>query len=297
MHRTMDIYDLWKIKELLAAHKIRLTKSLGQNFIISKDKAETLIDHADINSEDTVLEIGAGLLGLTSLISLRCKKIIAFEKDRRLTDLVQKEIGVPGNVTLLREDFLSCNLLSLAKSDTELKAIGNLPYSISSQVLFKIYENSKLFKSAAFLFQKELADRISSGPSSKNYGTISVISSLLADIKKGPLLGTDDFFPRPRIKSRAIRFDLKENPELKQRDVFDFGLFLKGVFSQRRKKILNSLKQYFKRSDPAISKALDDARIDHGIRIEKLAPHQIYILYRTLERFGLIVKSTKAKKI
>ena len=205
--KTTDPYSERDLKRLLKENGIRLKKRFGQNFLVSRQTARDFIRFAGVNDTDTVIEIGAGFLALTTELAKHSKKVIAFEIDRNIAGILEAEFTLPSNATLLNEDFLSYDLRTI--SGGGIKIVGNLPYSVSSQILVKLLNDSRLLSEATLGFQRELARRITSGPKSRDYGTLSVLSSLLTDMEQGPEIPPGAFFPEPEITSQVIKFRFK----------------------------------------------------------------------------------------
>ena len=205
-------------------------KRWGQNFLNDLNVSKKIISLLDNTSNDSVLEIGPGEGALTKLID--AKKITAIEIDRELCQGLKK-IKNP-NLSIINDNILKYNLNNI----TFNKVIGNLPYNISSQIIFKILEQPNWNK-AVFMIQKELADRILSKEGSRQYGRISVMIQSVCSIKKEFKVSHNCFFPKPDVQSTVISLEKKKITN------FDFKKLENIVrisFSQRRKKMKNTLK-------------------------------------------------------
>ena len=206
-------------------------KKWGQNFLTDYNIAKKIVKILGDTSKSNVIEIGPGNGALTKIIN--SKNIIGFEIDSNLCrNLKNDRIK---NFTCINQDILDVDLESY-KFD---KVIGNLPYYISSQIIFKLLKND-LWDVAVFMVQKELADRIISNSGSKQYGRISVMIQACCDVKKEFNVSPNCFFPKPKITSSILTFKKKEIQN------FNFERLEKVVkkcFSQRRKKIKNTLKE------------------------------------------------------
>lgn len=212
-------------------------KSLGQNFLINKEIVSKIIDLLEIKDDDVILEIGPGTGALTKKLLESGSKIFAVEKDERAFDFLKEnfpELKI-FNEDILRFDFEKIN------SD-KIKIIGNLPYYITSQILFKIFEISQKVNMAVFTVQKEVADRIVSEPNNKDYGILSLATGLYSESKLNFKIPPSAFYPAPKVNSGVIT--LKFYDEAKYSEPEKLLKLIKAGFSQRRKKLSNSIKNY-----------------------------------------------------
>ncbi len=224
-----------KIRDILDKYKIRPSKGLGQHFLIDENIVKSQIEFANISDHDVVLEIGPGLGILTLELSKHARKVIAIEKDRKLGEYLAT--AVPSNVELIIDDALS---IEFPKFD---KIVANLPYRISSPLSFKLRNYD--FQSATMMYQKEFAERIVARPRTKSYSrlTVNMYYSFNSEIIK--LVPKEAFYPKPKVDAAIVQL-IPRKPPFK---VVDDVLFFKMVtilFSQRRKKIKNSLRNNYK---------------------------------------------------
>lgn len=227
--------EIEKIRDVLNKYDIRPSKGLGQHFLIDKSIIKAQIEFAKISKKDTVLEIGPGLGILTLELSNRARKVIAIEKDRKLCKYI--ETITPDNVELIFGDALN---LDLPKFD---KIVANLPFKISSPFSFKLMAYD--FQVAILMYQKEFAGRIAAQPRTKSYSrlTVNMYYNFKSEILK--VVPRDAFYPQPKVDSAIVQLVPRAAPFA----VVDLELFFKMVnvlFSQRRKKIKNSLRNNYK---------------------------------------------------
>ena len=209
---------------------LRPKKKWGQNFLNDPNIARKIISLLGDISHKEVLEIGSGNGALTKLIN--AKKITAVEIDTTLCDSLRKIDNL--NLFIINEDILKADLNEIIFD----KIVGNLPYNISSQIIFKILNHSNWSK-AVFMIQKELADRIVSKEGSKQYGRISVMIQSICNVKKEFNVSPNCFFPKPEVQSTVISLKKKTTKGLDYKNLHEI---VKISFSQRRKKIKNTLK-------------------------------------------------------
>ena len=205
-------------------------KKWGQNFLTDSNISKKILNVLNNKLNETILEIGPGRGALTNLIS--AKKIIAIEIDKNLCDEL-KEIK-NNNLSIINDNILKFNLDQVQFD----KVVGNLPYNISSQILFKILEQSNWSK-AVFMIQKELADRILAKEGNRQYGRISVMIQSMCTVKKEFNVSHNCFFPKPDVQSTVISLKRKK---IKDFDFKKLEKIVRKSFSQRRKKMKNTLK-------------------------------------------------------
>jgi 16S rRNA (adenine1518-N6/adenine1519-N6)-dimethyltransferase len=246
-------------------------RALGQNFLVHKGTCETIVRLSGLAGGDTVVELGAGLGALTHALAPRVKRVIGIELDRRMIEYLDAQGGIAANVEIRNADMLCVSYKALADElGARLKLIGNLPYNISSQILFKLIEEREAIDLAVLMFQKEVADRLLSGPGGKDYGILSVIAGYCADISRLMNIPPGLFRPMPKVVSTVVR--LKFRPPF--REALSFDLFLglvKAGFGQRRKKLSNALKGLSGLDEGLVLRGLAECGISASQRAEALS--------------------------
>ncbi len=222
--------------------RIQPKKSLGQNFLQDENIAQKIVSSLSIKPDDSILEIGAGTGVLTKYLVHTGANVIAVEIDKKLFKILENEYSDQENLALYQEDFLKLSFKKILGETKGWKIIANLPYFITSPVLFKIFEDSFFFQKAIFMMQKEVAQRIAATPNSKDYGILSVQSQYFAEVKKLFDVSRNVFSPVPKVTSSVIEFIFKDNRELSNNEETIFRHVVRKVFSQRRKMLRNSLK-------------------------------------------------------
>jgi 16S rRNA (adenine1518-N6/adenine1519-N6)-dimethyltransferase len=252
----------------------RPKKRLGQHFLRDRGVINKIIDRAGFLQSDHVLEIGAGLGALTIPLAGRVRKITAVEKDPQLTDMLEEKIFRSGitNVTLINEDILRLDMEGIrGRSDEKIKAIGNLPYNISSPFLEKLLTSRDIISRAVLMFQYEFARRLISGPGGREYGAITVMIQYNAAVSQLLEVAKEAFYPRPKVGSMVLMIDMERQHPVRARDEAQFKRVVKAAFSHRRKTVLNSLKGALPSyGDEAISEALKRSGIDPRRRAETI---------------------------
>ena len=245
--------------------KVLPKKQLGQNFLVDKKILNIIRDLGEINSKDTVLEVGPGTGNLTEkILEKKPKKIIVIEKDNNLSNVLEKKFS--NNIEIINDDILNFNYD--AYLNKKIIIFGNLPYNISTQILtswIKINNLNNFCKKFVLMFQKEVADRILAKHNSKEYGRLSIISSWKLDIKKILDVDPSSFYPPPKIKSSLLLFTPKLN-YYKLKNPKNLENVTNIFFNQRRKMIKKPLKILFK----DFNKIAEELSLDLNLRPQNL---------------------------
>jgi len=247
---------------------VRAKKFLGQHFLKDKHIARKIVSALQCKHYRTVIEVGPGTGALTGYLLERHCDLILIEKDREAcTYLSHRYDKEP--LRLVCGDFLQADLPRLTEG-RETGIIGNFPYNISSQIIFKILENRDLIPEMVGMFQKEVAERLAAHPGTKSYGILSVLTQLYYDVRILFTVSEKVFVPPPKVKSAVVRLQRKENPP--QVDFQKLKALVKKVFNQRRKTLRNSLKNANLAVENIPRSFLDK-------RPEVLAPDEFLLLY------------------
>lgn len=270
-------------RKSLREEKLAPKKKLGQNFLVHKATAVAVAHCGQIAPDDIIIEVGVGLGALTQPIAEMAHKVIGLEIDRGLVRFHKEKLDLPDNVTLLHQDILKADFSELQRlANGKLKIMANLPYSISNPFLFTLIEHQDKMSWATIMLQKEVADRLTAKPGTKQYGIPTVLLQSCATVKPLLTLKPAEFHPRPKIDSVVIRIDFSGTQQISARD-YDKKLFhklVRAAFSQRRKTLLNTLStaRFFhrqsdgdkKREKQLAHEAIIEAGVSPGIRAETL---------------------------
>ncbi len=270
--------------QILKREKLYAGKEMGQNFLSDPATAQMIVDRTGITKDTRVLEIGPGLGALTVHIAAVSDWVTVVEKDRRLVPLLARELEDRqiSHVHILNQDILKTDIPGLAKGG-HLTVIGNLPYNISSQILFGLVKNRQVVDKAFLMFQKELALRIVADPGSKDFSRLSAVAGYAARIRFLAHVGPASFFPRPDVDSTVLEFDFIKDTGLEGGKEDLLFSVIKAAFSQRRKSLKNSLAGKEIGLDKAQSiQALELAGIDPQRRAETLCVAEFISLTRAV---------------
>lgn len=219
-------------------------KQFGQNFLVHKATADAVARCGKIDSDDIIVEVGVGLGALTQPIAEQAAHVIGLEVDSGLVRFHEEKNDLPENVTLLHQDILKADFDELHQlSKGPLKIMANLPYSISNPFLFKLIEHQEKMDWATVMLQKEVADRLTARPGTKQYGIPTVLLKSCATVTSLLTLKPAEFHPRPKIDSIVVRIEFCDPYQVAKRtyDRLLFQKIVRAAFSQRRKTLLNTL--------------------------------------------------------
>ena len=263
---------------------MRAKKRYGQHFLLAP-WADKVVDAIDPRPDDRFLEIGAGPGALTLRLAPRVAHLTAVEVDREMVDRLAPDL--PPNVSLLHQDFLETPLDSIVagESDLPLRVAGNLPYNVSSPILFRLIEAHRAhgrLLDATLMLQREVAERIEARPGGKEYGVLSISVQLHADVRRVLNLPPGAFRPVPKVHSTVLRLTFRP-PAVTLRDEASFEGMVRSMFTQRRKTLSNALRPFASARGREAGAALAAAGIDPSRRPETL---QLDELARLADFFG-----------
>lgn len=254
--------------------EIYAKKQFGQNFLQDKNIIKKIVKVFDLNNEN-IIEIGPGRGALTRELLEVAKSVIAFEIDKDMIDVLNKEFNQKDNFILVNEDFLKIDISNYK----DYYIVANIPYYITTDILFKIFEQFRNFKGVVLMVQKEVAERIVAKERTKNYSKLSVTSQFLAETKLEFVVPASCFSPAPKVDSAIISFKFKD---LKEENIKDKLEFFKLCFQNRRKKLSYSLKTIFNSS--LINESFQKMGKNDNLRIQELTVEQIIQLYDLLKK-------------
>ena len=264
----MSLYQ--EVRAALRESVFRPRKSLGQNFLIQENVIESIIRLLALDRGDGVVEIGPGLGFLTRRLLQQAGQVWAVEVDRALVaSLRQTGWAMEPGLHLIHGDILAVPLPQILP-ELKFKLVGNLPYSIATPVLFRIFDWHAHFSSLVLMVQKEVAERIAAAPGTKNYGTLSVWCQLYGRISEKFVVSREAFFPRPRVRSTVLKIDLFDEPLAGAGELPYLRSLVRAAFSQRRKTLSNTLMAWLELPRGEIDRLLLSCGIDPKRRGETL---------------------------
>jgi 16S rRNA (adenine1518-N6/adenine1519-N6)-dimethyltransferase len=273
----------------------------GQNFLIDLNLVQLLVESARLEPRDVVLEVGTGTASLTALLAQRAGAVVSVEISRELHQLASEELVDVANVTLLRMDVLKnknhfdAHLLdTLAQqlasvAGARLKLVANLPYNIATPVISNLLLTEQVPYSMTVTIQKELADRITARPRTKDYGALSVWIQSQCDASVIRVLPPAVFWPRPKVHSAIIQLVVDPSRRARIADLRFFNLFLRSVFLHRRKFLRSGLLSAYKKQlgKDAVDRVLQQMGFGADVRAEQLTVDQLADLAEHIRQAGL----------
>ena len=241
---------------ILEKYGIRARKKYGQNFLIDANVIRGIIDAAQITKEDCVLEIGPGIGSMTQLLSAAAGKVVCVEIDESLRPVLAETLEDCDNVKILWQDILKTDLKQICEEYNEgrpLKVVANLPYYVTTPILMQLLEQDKVFSSITVMVQKEVADRIRSGPGSKEYGALSLAVQYFAEPEAVMTVPPSCFMPRPGVDSCVLCLKAYGQPPVECNEKVMFAL-IRAAFNQRRKTLANAVSHGYSLNGRTVSR-------------------------------------------
>ncbi|HIW83440.1 MAG TPA: 16S rRNA (adenine(1518)-N(6)/adenine(1519)-N(6))-dimethyltransferase RsmA [Candidatus Dorea gallistercoris] len=231
--------------EILRKYHFTFQKKFGQNFLIDTHVLDKIIQAADITKEDMVLEIGPGIGTMTQYLAEAAGKVVAVEIDSHLIPILSETLSGYDNVKVINEDVLKMDIYELADQENggrTIKVVANLPYYITTPIIMGLFESHVPVESITVMVQKEVAQRMQTGPGNKNYGALSLAVQYYAKPYIVANVPPNCFMPRPKVGSAVIRLTRYEEPPVKvEEEKFMFDI-IRAAFNQRRKTLRNALR-------------------------------------------------------
>lgn len=275
--------------EILNKYKFVFQKRYGQNFLIDEHVLGKIIRSAGITEEDFVVEIGPGIGTLTQYLAASARQVAAIEIDDALIPILEDTLSGYDNVMVIHDDVLKVDLAKLAEEENggkPVKIVANLPYYITTPIIMGLFENHVPVESITVMVQKEVADRMKTGPGSKDYGALSLAVQYYARPELVANVPPNCFMPRPRVGSAVIRLQRHENPPVEVQDEKLMFQIIRASFNQRRKTLVNGLGNAPELRVPKeqTTAVLEEMGLNPGVRGEALDLQQFAELSNRLKK-------------
>jgi len=262
---------------IMRKYNIKANKSLGQNFLISENVVEKIVESSQIEKNDLVIEIGPGLGTLTKYLLEKAGKVICIELDTKMINILEDRFSLYDNFLLLNQDVLKVDLKKLILEEKEniniknVKIVANLPYYITTPIIMKLLEEELELDSITVMIQKEVADRLIAIPGERDTGAITYSVYYYATAEGVLEVPNDSFIPEPEVTSKVIKLNIRKDSPVEVKDKEMMFRIIKNAFMQRRKTLLNALtnSKIFKSKEDGI-RVLNNLNLDLNIRAEKL---------------------------
>lgn len=251
--------------ETLEKNNFKFSKKFGQNFIFDKNLLNAIIDDSGIDKNDDVLEIGPGAGTLTSVIAKKAKKVVSYEIDKTLEPVLKENLKGVNNSKIVFEDALACDIKKIESHfDGEYKIVANLPYYITTPLIFKFIKETKKVKSMCIMVQKEVGERLVAKAKDKEYGAISAVLEFYGDVKILRQVPRRMFVPSPNVDSCIVQINFVKDKYLANPKTYE--AVVKSAFANRRKTLVNNLSVDFKLSKACLAELLENNGFSATIR-------------------------------
>lgn len=273
-----------RTKEILATYDMFAKKNFGQNFLVDPSVVEKIARNAVVSDHCVAFEIGPGIGALTQYLCEYAKKVVSFEIDERLPQVLKDTLAEYDNFELVMQDFLNVDLKAYVDryraQGYDVIIAANLPYYITTPILFKIFESEADIAAITVMMQKEVADRFNAVVNTKDYNALSIITQYRCHVKSVMKVPKNVFMPKPNVDSAVLQFSFKELTE--DLDEESFFAMIKGCFKQRRKTILNNFGDFVEDKQKARI-FLQKAGIEENRRAESLTLEDFKHLYEVYD--------------
>lgn len=262
-------------KEVINKYSFAFQKKFGQNFLIDSNVLENIVEAAGITKDDFVLEIGPGIGTMTQYLCESARQVLAVEIDKMLIPILEDTLSEYDNVEVINQDVLKVDIKSLVEEKNNgrpIKVVANLPYYITTPIIMGLFESKVPIESITIMVQKEVADRMQTGPGSKDYGALSLAVQYYADAKVMLNVSATCFMPRPNVDSAVIKLTRHQESPVEVKDESLMFKIIRASFNQRRKTLVNGLKNSSELdfSKEEITEAIKSIGKEENIRGEKL---------------------------
>lgn len=273
-----DIATPIRTKAILEKYGFSFKKSLGQNFLIDTNILKRIVDHAELTESSGAIEIGPGIGALTEQLAKNSQKVVAFEIDQRLLPILKETLSPYPNVKVIHEDVLKADVKSVMESEfsemDDVMVVANLPYYVTTPIIMKLLEDQLPIRGIVCMLQKEVADRISAKPGTKEYGSLSIAVQYYTMAETVMIVPKTVFVPQPNVDSAVIRLTRRKTPIVEVKDESFFFQVTRASFAQRRKTLLNNLQSGLpkgKEKKELILSILEEVQIEPNRRGETLS--------------------------
>jgi 16S rRNA (adenine1518-N6/adenine1519-N6)-dimethyltransferase len=272
------------IRKELTEYGLIPKKGWGQHFLVDRNILNKVIRTARVGKDDVVLEIGPGLGEMTLALARQARRVIAVEIDSKLVGILKKKMVDDPNVEVIQDDILKIDFDQfLYQEGTRIKVVANLPYQISTPLLFRFIDSRHLFLTLTLMLQKEVAERMVAAPGRKEYGPLSIFVQLFSNPSIRFFVKPTAFFPPPKVESAVVHMTWREKPMVHMQDEDWFKKVVRGAFGYRRKTLINALRHSDLSLPRDMELTLEKIGIDPKRRPETLSIQEFALLAGVLK--------------
>lgn len=275
------IGNIKKTNEILKKYNLRAKKGYGQNFLVDENVLKKIVSTANTTKEDGIIEIGPGIGALTEVLLENSKKVLAYEIDNYLVEVLNDVLSKYHNFKIINEDFLEANLeedISYLDDCKRIVVVSNLPYYITTPIIFKLLSETNRVNEYVLMVQKEVGLRLTSKPNTKDYNALSVLMKYKTESSIAFEVSRNCFIPIPNVDSVIIYIKRKQS-DLRVNNEANFLKFIETIFNQRRKTMVNNIINYYRFEKEKILEILNGLGYNPNIRSEVLSLEDIHRIY------------------
>ena len=271
------IATISKTKEILAKYNIQAKKRYGQNFLVDSNVVKKIVDTAGVDSDTIVVEVGPGLGSMTELLCKSAYKVICFEIDPDMVNILKNELQFD-NLSIIEKDFLKVDLKDYITEKKRTIVVSNLPYYVTTPIISKLLVDNRVSE-IYVMVQDEVADRLTSNVGSKDYGSLSVLIKYYSDSKYEFKVTRNCFYPSPNVDSAIVSIK-KNKKDYSLNNEAVFLEFVQDIFETRRKTLVNNILRKYSIEREKLEEILTSHGFDKTIRSECLSLDDIVYVYR-----------------
>ena len=269
--------------EILNRYGLFAKKKFGQNFLIDNNIVKKIVSTANIDKETGVIEIGPGIGAMTEILAMNAGKVLCYEIDEDMVKILS-EVITNDNVKVIHNDFLKVNILediSYFEGLKRIVVVSNLPYYITTPIIFKLLDHSDVISSMYFMVQKEVCTRLTACEGNKDYGSLSVLIKLNGIAKQEFIVTRNCFYPAPNVDSAIVSIVINKDDCSLKNDP-NFLKFVQNIFEQKRKSLYNNISSKYDVSKEKVYEVFKEIGLEESIRAEKLSLEKIIKIYEML---------------
>jgi len=271
-------------RKILKANNFFPKKKFGQNFLINPGVLDTILKNSDLNKDKGVIEIGPGLGALTEVLAMNAKKVLCYEIDNEMINILRNNLHKFNNVIIENKDFLKVDLDAdiekYLKEVSQIVVVANLPYYITTPILFKLLAHAGLNK-LILMVQKEVGSRLTGKPNTKDYNALSVLMAYKTKSRLISTISPNSFYPAPKVESALLDIEVVK-PDYKVKNEGQFLKFIRAIFTQKRKTLVNNIVFNYDINKDEVKEILIKFNFKENIRAEALDISQIVELYKII---------------
>ena len=278
------IKNMVSIKQEMKAYGFFPKKRLGQHFLVDRNILDKVIRAAQVGREDVVLEVGPGLGEMTIALARVAKRVIAVEIDAGLFEILKKKLADTPQVEVVQSDILKVDFKHFFRKEGQsIKVVANLPYQITTPLLFRFIEAKEVFSTFTLMLQREVAERMAAPAGGKDYSPLSIFVQLFLDVSNRFFIKPSAFSPPPKVESAVVHMVWKERPMVEKKDEEWFKTVVRAGFGYRRKTLVNALKHSEIPLPEDFEAKMEKAEIDPRRRPETLTIEEFIRLASVLK--------------